>query len=403
MRRPLFGVDSRRVVRREGADARIAVVSRPARLQSDRGNPRLKFLDRYLGIPAVAVLALPRRLRGARHVPAHWHTIGILLTAGIGDTVVATGVLEDLRAAHPDARIVLFVTANNASFARVLQTPDAVIELSVRRVWEAVRAVRAQQCDVILDLGAWPRYAAALSILSGADVTIGTRTRGQHRHFGYDIIVDHGREHEVENDRRLAAALGLISTTEPTITLPTDATAPLGVPYAVLHLWPGGANFEERSWPVEQWRDLAGVLGARGLEIALTGGPGDVDETRAIVDAWNRTELRVHNVAGGTWAESIAWLGFATGVVSVNTGVMHVAAALGVPTVALNGPTSGTRWGPRGPFTRCVASPVVPDGYLDLGFERDERYRDCMAAISVDRVMTAWDEVVGEAGVAGTA
>ena len=376
---------------------------RPARLQSDRGNPRLKFLDRYLGIPAVAVLALPRRLRGARHVPSSWSTIGILLLSGVGDTVVATGVLEDLRAAHPDARIVLFVTANNASFARMLETPDVVVELPVRRVWEAVRAVRAEPCDVILDLGSWPRYAAGLASLSGADVTIGTRTRGQHRHFGYDIVVDHGHGHEVENDRRLAAALGLVSTTEPTLTLPTEATAPISAPYVVLQLWPGGANFEERSWPVERWRDLAGALGARGLEIVLTGGPGDVEVTQAVVDAWNRSGLRARNVAGGTWSESIAWLGFATGVVSVNTGVMHVAAALGVPTVALNGPTSGTRWGPRGPFTRCVASPVVPDGYLDLGFERDDRYRDCMAAISVDRVMTAWDEVVAEAGIAGTA
>jgi len=67
------------------------------------------------------------------------------------------------------------------------------------------------------------------------------------------------------------------------------------------------------------------------------------------------------------WAESIEWLAFAAGVVSVNTGVMHVAAALGTPTIALNGPTSGTRWGPRGRFTRCVASPIYDEHAETLG------------------------------------
>ena len=85
----------------------------------------------------------------------------------------------------------------------------------------------------------------------------------------------------------------------------------------------------------------------------------------------------------------------------MNTGVMHVAAALGAPTIALNGPTSGTRWGPRGPFTRCVASPMVPDGYLNLGFEHDERFAHCMDAITVAMVLDAWDSLRAEASIAG--
>ena len=86
---------------------------------------------------------------------------------------------------------------------------------------------------------------------------------------------------------------------------------------------------------------------------------------------------------------------------SVNTGVMHVAAALEVPTIALNGPTSGRRWGPVGVHTRCVASPLIPDGYLNLGFERNEHYRTAMLGITLAMVVGAWDELSVE--VAGTA
>ena len=371
-------------------------MARSAQLQSDRGNPRLKFLDRYVGIPVVAVLGIARRARGRRNAPPDWRSIGLLLTAGIGDTVVATGVLRDLRDSFPDARIILFVTANNASFARMVPSPDAVVELPVRQVWRAVSAVRAEAVDVLVDLSAWRRFDAVLAALSGAKVAIGLRTPGQHRHFAYDFVVDHRRDHEIENDRRLLREVGLESGGEPEVRLPEGARTPLDQPYVVFHLWPGGANFEERSWPIDSWRRLAKEVGGRGYDIVLTGGPGDVRVADELVSAWGELGIGVHNAAGGKWADSLTWLGYAAAVISVNTGVMHVAAALGTPTIALNGPTSTTRWGPRGRFTRSVASPTVPDGYLNLGFEQDERYRDCMSAITVEMVIETWDELLGE-------
>ncbi len=371
-----------------------APVARPQQLQSDRGNPRLKFLDRYVGIPVVGGLGLVRRVRGRRSVPAEWHTLGVFLTAGIGDTVVATGVFADLRAAFPNARIVLFVTANNASFARLLSTPDAVVELPVRQIPTAVRAVRAERCDVVLDLSAWRRFDAVLAALSGAKVTIGLRTAGQHRHFAHDVVVEHRTDHEIENDRHLVATLGVRSDTEPTLEAPRDLATPFAAPYVALHLWPGGANFEERSWPLPNWMALARALNERGSDVVLTGGPGDVEVTEDLVAQWRAAGIRAHNAAGGSWPESLAVLSGATGLISVNTGVMHVGAALGTPTLALNGPTSGRRWGPRGPHVACVASPMIPDGYLNLGFERDDRYRDCMQAITIDMVLAAWDTLM---------
>ncbi|MBK5286901.1 MAG: glycosyltransferase family 9 protein, partial [Acidimicrobiia bacterium] len=301
-------------------------MTRPQQLQSDRGNPRLKFLDRYVGIPIVAVLGVVRRVRGRRAIPSDWHTVGLLLTAGIGDTVVATGILRDLRAAYPRARIVLFVTANNASFARLLTTPDTVVELPVRQLPTAVRAVRAEQCDVVVDLSAWRRFDAVLAALSGAKVTIGLRTAGQHRHFGHDIVVDHQTDHEIENDRRLVATLGVQSRSEPMLGTPADRTTLFVAPYVALHLWPGGANFEERSWPIANWSELARALNDRGLDVVLTGGPGDIDVTEDLVAAWRTAGIRAQNAAGGTWPASLVVLSGATGLISVNSGVMHVGA-----------------------------------------------------------------------------
>jgi lipopolysaccharide heptosyltransferase III len=78
-------------------------------------------------------------------------------------------------------------------------------------------------------------------------------------------------------------------------------------------------------------------------------------------------------------------------VVSVNTGTMHLAAAVGAraPTVALNGPTAERRWGPLGERSRSVNSTYEGCGYLHLGSEYDDRRQDCMLGISVEQVLDA--------------
>ena len=347
-----------------------------------------------IGPPALVLLGAGRRLRGRRPVPADWETVGLLKTAAIGDVILLAGVIRDLRAARPSARIVLFVTATNAGFARLLDGPDAVVVLPVRDVPRAVRQVRAEQVDVFIDFGSWPRFDALVSALSGARCTIGRRTPHQYRHYAYDIAIDHdSHRHELENFRALVEPLGVHSTSEPTISV-DPRPSQLDRPYAVLHAWPGGANFQERSWPDDHWQTLAATLAGRGYDLVLTGGPGDVAATEAIAQTWAAQGLRAHAAAGGSPGDSARWLAASAGVVSVNTGVMHLAAALGVPTIGLSGPTSCRRWGPIGPRARCVPSPAVPDGYLDLGFEHVERYRDCMGAISVDAVLDAWDALV---------
>lgn len=367
-----------------------------AQLQADRGNARLKFLDRYAGIPVITVLGAGRRMRGTRAIPTDWRTIGLVKTVGIGDLVLLSGLIRDIRSARPDARIVLFVSANNSGFAQLLDDVDDVVTLPVRNIPRAVQMVRAVGCDIVVDFGAWPRFESLLTALSGARFTVGMRTPGQHRHAAYDVVVDHGTGHEIDNYRRLVAAAGIDSSSGPSLRPDPTAHRPHAASYVILHLWPGGANFEERSWPADRWRAIAAMLKARGYDVVLTGGPGDVAPNDALVTEWRAQGIGVGSVAGTTPEETLVWLRFAAGVVSVNTGVMHLAAAVGVPVVALNGPTPVRRWGPLGAPSRSVVSPIVPDGYLNLGWEHDERYRDAMSAITVEAVTAAWDDLMAE-------
>ena len=82
-------------------------------------------------------------------------------------------------------------------------------------------------------------------------------------------------------------------------------------------------------------------------------------------------------------------------VISVNTGVMHLAAILGAPTISLNGPTNNDRWGPVGPRAVGIQSPGEGCGYLHLGFESCNGVTDCMERITVDMVLAAVDGLGG--------
>jgi ADP-heptose:LPS heptosyltransferase len=103
---------------------------------------------------------------------------------------------------------------------------------------------------------------------------------------------------------------------------------------------------------------------------------------------------RIRNRAGLSLAATAALLAKARLVVSVNTGVMHLAAAVGVPLIALHGPTSARRWGPVGPRAIALESPCDGCGYLDLGFEYSRQPRHCMNAISYRMVHEACAQVL---------
>ncbi len=115
-------------------------------------------------------------------------------------------------------------------------------------------------------------------------------------------------------------------------------------PYLVLH---PGASAPARRWPASRWAEAAALLAARGQRVILTGGPAERALTAAasqgihgqITDLGGRTSL----------AELAAVLAGADAVLVANTGVAHLAAAVGTPVVSLFAPVvPAARWAPYG-------------------------------------------------------
>ena len=353
-----------------------------------RGSVRLRFLDRSIGLALLVTLGAFRR---KRPLTRPLRRIGLMKTAGIGDMILASALARDIVASFPDAEVVLFAGPDNHELAELVDG-TRVIELPAAKPWIVIPRLRGQRLDALVDLGQWTRVEAVYSALSGARWTAGFATPGQRRHHAYDAVVPHSaRVHELDNFRRLVGLLGVDSRTEPSFTPLLAKRDPLvPTPYAVFHLWPGGFRSELREWPSESWRALTRHFANEGFSIVLSGGPADAERTEAFVLSCGGLEERMLSLAGRCpLTELINVLAGAWCVVSVNTGVMHLAAATGARTIALNGPTSARRWGPIGPEVVCVESDLPGCGFLNLGFEYDGRRTDCMHGISVDRVITA--------------
>jgi ADP-heptose:LPS heptosyltransferase len=366
-------------------------------MKTDRDTHVLRVLDRYLGVPLVALLRL-RRVWRRRSRPTTIRRIGLIKTAAIGDTILLSAITRDIAAAFPAADVMLFTGPENYEIGTLLDGVSHVVKVPVTRPWRAAREIRRHQLDVLIDCGQWPRVDAAITAMSRASFTIGFRTRGQARHFAYDVAVPHSAElHEVDNYRQLARVIGVTSRSLPSLRdVPCSPDDELpAYRFVVFHLWAGGYMNHMKQWPAERWRQLAGELVADGMSIVLTGGPADVRRAKRFIDESTDLGSSVVDLTGRySVRELICLLRRSSCVVSVNTGVMHLAAVLGVPTVALNGPVPERRWGPVGPRVRSVNSTLPGCGYLNLGWEYDGARADCMESIAVADVLAAVREVL---------
>lgn len=341
----------------------------------ERNNHFLHLMDRYVGIPLVFVLGLFKQKFSCQN----FSRIALLKTAAIGDTILLSGIIQDIQAAFPLAKISLFTGQSNLEAAKLIKGIE-VLPLPIFRPLEAIKKIRVTSYDLWIDFDSWPRINAVFSFFAKAGCKAGFKTKGQARHFVYDKIAEHKQIHELENYRALLNLFAIRTNHLPRLFLPIRPKTK----QIVLHLFAGGSKSILKEWPIQKWLKLTDLLIERGYAIILSGSQKDRKRLEQVFYS-----KQVAIAAGQLSLEQTALLlNSSYAVVSVDTGIVHLAAALGCRVVSLYGPTSFARWGGVGETVIPISSQKHKP-CLHLGFEKGCKSNRCMQEIEVSTVLEA--------------
>lgn len=226
--------------------------------------------------------------------------------------------------------------------AFLLSVDHGTLGLGTR--WRLARRLRRRGYDQAYVL---PSSLKSSLVPAMAGIPVRTAYRGELR---YGLVNDVRRFVPQPTDRNVRGYLGLLGAadveplSEPRLRVDLERrralVARLGLEPVgrIVALAPGAAAGPAKRWPVEKFRELAGRLSELGRTVWILSGLEDADLGEEIV---RRSRAAVRNLCGRTsLAEAVDLLSLAEVTVANDSGLAHVAGAVGSPLVALFGPTT---------------------------------------------------------------
>lgn len=287
--------------------------------------------------------------------------------------VIARG-LDDLLDGHPMIERLWIIDKDAwKKPAHILKTIKELRDLS--------RALRSERFDLVVDLQGLFRSGLIASFTKARDIVGFREAREGSRFFYTRTVVGGANIHAVDRYLRLAEALGCNVSD---IRFPLYSNYNLeelkdkfALPDDYIILVPG-ARWDTKRWPPEKFGEVASELSVRSV---IVGSGSDVKIAEQIQA---RSGGKAISVSGRTTLkELVTIIMYAKGMLTNDTGPMHLAAALQVPVYALFGPTNDTLTGPYGTKKIIFRS----DSDCSPCFKKSCNDPKCMETIPVEDVV----------------
>lgn len=337
----------------------------------------------------------------------------IRATNWVGDAVMSLPAIQAVRDRFPEAHIAILARPWVADLYAQEGFADEIILYIAARGWKQLKAkwrlageLRKRQFDTaILLQNAFE--AAALVSLARIPRRIGYDRDGRGwlltdaiKVPANDEIPRHERFYYLELLRRAGVLDRLPDADQIRLNGAAAAAvagrarfAEMGWPGDVLGISPGAAYGTAKRWLPERFAEAAAQLGTR---VALFGSADERELCESIAQILRSRGVAVHNFAGSTTLREFIELAAACSLYLTNdSGGMHIASALGVPTVAVFGATDDTGTGPTGPLAQVVREPVECSPCLLRECPIDHR---CMTRVGADRVVAAGQRLMDLSG-----
>jgi ADP-heptose:LPS heptosyltransferase len=279
------------------------------------------------------------------------HKIAVLRNNAIGDFIFTLPALEALRHAYPYAEIVLLGSDWHADFLchrpgpvdRVEVIPPMKgfslspgQEINPTEVEAFFERMQAEEFDLAIQLHGGGKHSNPFVKRLGARLTVGARASDA---IPLDRWIPYAR-YQMEILRQLEiVSLGGAEpvTLEPRLEVTTEdlneanqLVPPSDAPLVVMH--PGAAD-SRRRWPVEKFATVGDMLAQAGARIVVVGIPEELELAEGLVRSMNADAI---NLCGRTSLCGLTGLlSRAALVVSNDSGPLHVAAAVGTPTIGI--------------------------------------------------------------------
>jgi len=325
----------------------------------------------------------------------------------IGDFVRCHSVVKLLRSDAPERPVDMVSSTLCAPLADYMPgiRQAIVIDLPRRRLGVALQqqlARRLREKNYGQALVMSRKWKAALAPWL-AGIPLRTGFAGEFR-FGLLNDVRWGERklpRMIDQMGALAMAKGATLPAEwplPELKVPADEVARwrerrglAGETRPIVTLSPGAVG-AGKAWPAGHYGALARALTQDGASVWVLGGLSETPLAKQITDAAGR---RVRDLTGTDLRNAILALAAADVAVTNDSGLMHVSAAIGTPTVAIFGPTSPWHWKPLNPIAAILEPPGDPSSRARARVDGNEAVRHHRTAdVAVETVLASVREVL---------
>lgn len=354
----------------------------------------LKLLDRTVGAALCAALARPQRTPETRtlsDLPPGGRIL-VVRPGGIGDAVLLLPALRGLREAVPDRALDVVCESRNAGVFRLAGIADRLFEFDAHP-FRTLAALRRGPWAAVLDTEQFHHFSAVFAVLSRAPVRIGFAINparlGLYTHLvPYDT---QGPERDQFSNLVARACPSVRPSAAPFGRIPP---APPGLPPRFVLCHAGGSS-ESKRWPARTFAAFCRIASAEtGWPCVLAGGKGDAAYAREVAGLFSAgrppsVPAILDRTGLLSLEETAAACRAAAVLVGPDSGLAHLAAAVGTPSVVLFGPSDPGKWGPPSCLGTAVRTspPCAPCSMF--GATKPCRGRDCMRAIAAETVWHA--------------
>ncbi len=381
-------------------------------------------VDHSLGLIVVLVLkftakALSLILRRDHSIPESPRVIAVANLVGLGSIVYSGILCRALKEKFPSTKIIYITSRENEELAKRLHGVEDVLCLEAHSVFSIIKSGLAlvfrlwrHRPELYFDLEVYSSFSATLATVSLAKNRYGFYRKNANfkKNLHTHMIFFNTQRHISEMYSQMALCIqakprgyvkGVFAPTENGRKESENIAGSLVPDKYELVLVNTNASelLSERRWPSENWIDflIQAVERWPGYIWLLVGSAGEATYVSGIYEGLcERTKEKVHNVAGKFSLE--AFLGLVERcdlMITSDSGPLHIALALGKPTVSLWGPVSPNSYAPREGvheviYTQTYCSPCLHQA----DFPPCEGNNICMKRITVSSVLQGTERIL---------